>query len=77
MKKCKTCDNCRQLYRRPEYRFYKDDKLYCAERENVTDGDDCCERWKKKQNKEESLSERFDEAIDDITYLLKYLADNC
>ena len=75
MKKCKTCDKCKQLYRRPEYRFYKDDKLYCTEREYVTDGDGCCECWQKKYCENESLSERFDEAIDDIKYLMKCLAE--
>lgn len=74
MKKCKTCAKCKQLYRRPEYRYYKDDKLYCSERECVIDGEDYCKQWKKNQCAEGGLSERLDEAIEDIKYLIGYFA---
>ena len=76
MKKCKTCDNCKSIYRLALFRHYKCEKHYCVGRNDLTNAEGCCERWKRKRRENVDLSSgRFDEVIEDIKYLMEYFTE--
>lgn len=74
-KKCKSCGECKRLYQKFGYRYWKAKSYYCALREEVTETGNGCERWRTKKCEYDLSKQRFDEVEEDIKLLAEYLEE--
>ncbi len=74
-KTCKTCNACKQIYRRWCVRFWSDKRYYCAVRREMTKRENSCEDWREKQIAYDLSAQRFDEAERNIKVLMEYFKD--
>lgn len=71
-KRCKTCNNCKQVYRQGCWGYYSSKWYYCAAREQMTEPERVCGQWSKKEIVCDFSAQRFDEVEWDIKELMKY-----
>lgn len=69
-KNCKNCGACKRVYCTIWFGFYKIDRFYCSERDNVLTDFNGCERWRKQKNRYDLSAQRFNDAVSDIQFIL-------
>lgn len=74
-KTCKTCNACKQIYRRWCVRFWSDKRYYCAVRGEITERGNSCVDWRKKHTEYDLSARRFDEVERDIKELMDFFKD--
>lgn len=74
-KSCKSCGNCKRLYRNFYYLFSPDNYFLCIVSGKFTDKENSCVRWRKRDDCDLSKN-RFDEAEEDIKKILNLLGEN-
>ena len=76
MKTCGNCNNCKKIYRKYAYRYYKEKTNYCMIKEEITQEDSVCESWRKKQREYDLSPQRFDEVKNDLKAILKLTSNS-
>lgn len=74
-KTCKTCNACKQIYRRWCVKFWSDKRYYCAVRGEMTKRECSCGKWRKKKTVYDLSARRFDEVEQDIKVLKEFFKD--
>ncbi len=74
-KKCKTCNNCKRVYDKGLYRYFRWNWHYCTKREEVTELKNGCEEWEKRKTEYDLSPQRFDEVENDIKIITALLKD--
>ena len=75
MKKCKSCECCKQVYRQWGFGYYGDKRFYCSACKEMTEPENGCERWKRRIKEVELSAERFDEVEADLVCMYKLLIE--
>ncbi len=73
---CKTCNDCKILYRRSPFGFWKFRRYYCERFCRLISVGDCCDSWRAKRRAPDCLAERFAEAESAAKYLLGVFKDD-
>ncbi len=68
---CKTCGNCKRFYVVYGFKPARTHIVYCTVKGEPTESASSCERWCKKEVLYDLSSERFDEAAENIKFLMR------
>lgn len=73
---CKSCAHCCAVYRKYLCGGWKNGSYYCNKTKTLTDLENSCKHWQRKQKREYGLSpERFNQAENDVKYIMEALGD--
>lgn len=68
--KCRNCNACKQLYEKGFYLYWSHNRFYCTTLNKLIDVNNVCENWQKKKQNYDLSSERFDNVIKDVEWLI-------
>lgn len=74
-KRCETCAACGRLYRKKWFFFGRSKKLYCTALREMTEAENSCNEWKKREVICDLSSERFAEAEKDVAAISRKLSE--
>lgn len=72
---CEDCNFCKPLFQRLGYELSAYRYYYCETKEDFTELENTCERWKEKPNKYHLTSARFEQAEEDIKAIITILKE--
>ena len=72
-KSCKTCNECKRVYRKTGLRYWRGKRYYCAAKKILLKNFDGCEKWKKTKIEYDLSKERFDSIEKDIKEIIHKL----
>ena len=73
MKTCKNCNNCKQIYRKYFYRFWKEHSYFCCINSKIVKEQIPCVYWEKKLKEFDLSSQRFDLIKNDLEKISDYV----
>lgn len=71
---CKFCGNCKTVYRRGRYKYFKERTYYCTLREEIINRENSCGKWCKRKVEYDLSPQRFDEVQKDIKEFEKFIS---
>ena len=70
-KRCGKCKYCYQMYDRTGYTYSKCYDFYCALKDDITNVDGCCERWKQNKVEYDLSVERLRQTEKDLIFMIE------